>query len=400
MKNVVVRTPMERDRNLSEDYEANILLKREDLQLIRSYKIRGAYNKIRSCSDEELLKGVSCASAGNHAQGVAYVARKLGIHATIYMPLTTPSQKTERVRALGGPGVDIEMVGDVFDDAEREAVRRTEADGSIYVHPFDDPVVIEGQGTVGIEMLEDAGDAIDIMFLPVGGGGLAAGVGSWVKAKSPNTQIIGVQPEGAPSMVEAFRAGHPVRLKTIDVFTDGAAVQRVGELSFQICREVLDDVVTVPEGRLCATILRLYNENGIIVEPAGALAVAALEDFRDRIMGKTVACLISGGNNDFRRIEEIRERALIYEGVKHYFIVRFPQRSGALRQFVVDVLGPGDDITHFAYSKKTDRERGPAVVGVELRNKEDLEPLIRRMKERGFFGEYLNDNPDLLRHLV
>ncbi len=400
VKSVVVHTPMEHDVNLSEDYAAQVLLKREDLQVVRSYKIRGAYNRVRSCSDEELLKGVSCASAGNHAQGVAYAARKLGIHATIYMPLTTPSQKIERVRALGGSWVDIELVGDVFDDAEQEAVRRTEVDGSIYVHPFDDPIVIEGQGTVGIEMLEDAGDSIDIMFLPVGGGGLAAGVGSWVKAVSPETEIIGVQPEGAPSMVAAFRAGHPVRLETIDAFTDGAAVQRVGDLSFEICREVLDKVVTVPEGRLCATILRLYNEHGIIVEPAGALAIAALEDFRDRVKGKTVGCLVSGGNNDFRRIEEIRERALIYEGVKHYFIVRFPQRAGALRQFVVDVLGPGDDITHFAYSKKTDRERGPAVVGVELRNKEDLEPLIGRMKELGFFGEYLNDNPDLLRYLV
>ncbi len=391
---------MERDDHLSEDYEANILLKREDLQVVRSYKIRGAYNKIRSYSDEELRKGVSCASAGNHAQGVAYAASKLGIHATIYMPLTTPSQKIERVRAIGGSLVDIELVGDVFDDAEAEAVGRTAADGSIYVHPFDDPVVIEGQGTLGIEMLDDASDTIDIMFLPVGGGGLASGVGSWVKAISPETEIIGVQPEGAPSMMEAFQAGHPVTLETIDAFTDGAAVQRVGELTFQICRDVLDKVVTVPEGRLCATILRLYNDHGIIVEPAGALAISALEDFRDQVKGKTVACLVSGGNNDFRRIEEIRERALIYEGVKHYFIVRFPQRAGALRQFVVDVLGPGDDITHFAYSKKTDRERGPAVVGIELRNKEDLEPLISRMKELGFFGEYLNDRPDLLRYLV
>ena len=400
LKNVVVRTPMDRDDHLSKDYQADILLKREDLQVVRSYKIRGAYNKIRSYSDEELRKGVSCSSGGNHAQGVAYAASKLGIHATIYMPLTTPSQKIERVRAIGGSLVDIELVGDVFDDAEREAVRRTAEDGSIYVHPFDDPVVIEGQGTLGIEMLDDASGAIDIMLLPVGGGGLASGVGSWVKAISPDTRIIGVEPEGAPSMTEAFRAGHPVTLETINAFTDGAAVQRVGELTFQICRDVLDEVVTVPEGRLCSTILRLYNDHGIIVEPAGALAIAALEDFREQVKGKTVACLVSGGNNDFRRIEEIRERALIYEGVKHYFIVRFPQRAGALRQFVVDVLGPGDDITHFAYSKKTDRERGPAVVGVELRNKEDLEPLIRRMKELGFFGEYLNNRPDLLRYLV
>ena len=400
LKNVVVRTPMDRDEHLSEEYEADILLKREDLQVVRSYKIRGAYNKIRGCSNEELANGVSCASAGNHAQGVAFTAKKLGIHASIYMPLTTPNQKIERVRALGGPQVDIVLVGDVFDDCEKEAVARAAQDGSLCVHPFDDPAVIEGQGTLGIEMLDDATDSIDIMFLPVGGGGLASGVGSWVKAVSPNTEIIGVEPEGAPSMTEAFRAGHIVTLETIDAFADGAAVQRVGDLTFEICREVLDDMVTVPEGRLCSTILRLYNVHGIIVEPAGALAIAALEDFREQVKGKTVACLVSGGNNDFRRIEEIRERALIYEGVKHYFIVRFPQRAGALRQFVVDVLGPGDDITQFAYSKKSDRERGPAVVGVELRSKEDLEPLIRRMKELGFFGEYLNDQPDLLRYLV
>ena len=400
LKNVVVRTPMERDEHLSEEYEADILLKREDLQVVRSYKIRGAYNKIRSCSKKELENGVSCASAGNHAQGVAFASKKLGIHATIYMPLTTPSQKIERVRALGGSEVDIVLAGDVFDDCAEEAVRRAGEDGSMYVHPFDDPEVIEGQGTLGMEMLDDAADRIDIMFLPVGGGGLASGVGSWVKAVSPETEIIGVEPEGAPSMSEAFRAGHIVTLETIDVFAEGAAVQRVGDLAFEICREVLDDMVTVPEGRLCATILRLYNDHGIIVEPAGALAIAALEDFRDHVKGKTVACLVSGGNNDFRRIEEIRERALIYEGLKHYFIVRFPQRAGALRQFVVDVLGSDDDITHFAYSKKSDRERGPAVVGIELRHKENLEPLIRRMKEFGFFGEYLNDRPDLLRYLV
>ena len=400
LKNVIVRTPTERAENLSQEYDAQVLLKREDLQVVRSYKIRGAYNKIRSCSDAELRNGVSCASAGNHGQGVAFAAKKLGIHATIFMPMTTPGQKIERVRALGGPYVDIELVGDVFDDTERVAVDRAATAGSLYVHPFEDPTVIEGQGTVGIEMLDDAVDPIDVMFLPVGGGGLASGVGSWVKAISPQTKIIGVEPQGAPSMLEAFRAGHPVTLDRVDTFTDGAAVQRVGNLTFEICRDVLDEVVTVPEGRVCATILRLYSHNGIIAEPAGALAIAALEDFRDQIKGRTVACCVSGGNNDFRRIEEIRERALIYEGKKHYFIVRFPQRAGALKQFVVDVLGADDDITHFAYSKKTDRERGPAVVGVELRDPNHLEPLIGRMKELGFFGEYLNDQPDILRYLV
>lgn len=400
LKNVVVRTPLERDEHLSEDYGAEVLLKREDLQPVRSYKIRGAYNKIRVCSDAELARGVSCASAGNHAQGVAYACRLLEIRGTIYMPRTTPTQKVERVRAIGGALVEIVLVGDVFDDTEREAIARAAADGSVFVHPFDDPLVIEGQGTVGKEILEDAPGPLDMLFVPVGGGGLAAGVGSWVKAVSPETRIVGVEPEGAPSMLEAFRAGHVVTLDSIEGFTDGAAVRRVAPRTFEICREVLDRMVTVPEGRICSMILRMYNDHGIIVEPAGALAVAALEDFRDEIRGKRVVSIVSGGNNDFRRIEEIRERALIYEGRKHYFIVRFPQRAGALRQFLNEVLGPEDDITHFAYSKKTDRERGPAVVGLELKNRDALAPLVERMKALGFFGEYLNERPDLMRYLV
>jgi threonine dehydratase len=400
LQSVVVDTPLERDENLSEEYGAEILLKREDLQPVRSYKIRGAYNKIRSCSDEELARGVSCASAGNHAQGVAFACRHLGIHGTIYMPQTAPNQKVERVRAIGRDRVDIVLTGDVYDDTEREALEKSAADGSVFVHPFDDPQVIEGQATVGKEILDDAPGPIDIVFLPVGGGGLAAGVGSWIKSVSPRTEIIGVEPAGAPSMVAAFAAGHVVTLDTIDPFTDGAAVRTVGKRTFAICQDVLDRVVTVPEGRICSMILRMYNDHGIIVEPAGALAVAALEDFRSEVAGKRVVAIVSGGNNDFRRIEEIRERALIYEGRKHYFIVRFPQRAGALRQFLNEVLGPHDDITHFQYSKKTDRERGPAVVGLELRSREDLEPLMGRMKALGFFGEYLNEQPDLMRYLV
>jgi threonine dehydratase len=304
------------------------------------------------------------------------------------------------VRAIGGSLVEIVLVGDVFDDTELEAFARAEQDDLVFVHPFDDPQVIEGQGTVGKEILDDAPGHVDILFLPVGGGGLASGVGSWIKSVSPKTRIVGVEPEGAPSMSEAFKAGHVVTLESIDAFTDGASVRRVGSRTFEICREVLDEMVTVPEGRICSMILRMYNDHGIIVEPAGALAVAALDDFRDQVRGKRVVCVVSGGNNDFRRIEEIRERALIYEGKKHYFIVRFPQRAGALRQFLNEVLGPDDDITHFAYSKKTDRERGPAVVGLELKSRDALEPLMKRMKTLGFFGEYLNERPDLMRYLV
>ncbi len=400
LQGIVVHTPLERDDDLSAEFGAEVYLKREDLQPVRSYKIRGAYNKIRSLSDDDLRRGVSCASAGNHAQGVAYAVRKLGIRGVIYMPRTTPAQKVERVRSIGGEHVRIVLCGDVFDEAESEALERAREDGSIFVHPFDDPLVIEGQGTVGKEILDDAPAAIDYLFVPVGGGGLAAGVGSWFKAMSPATRVIGVEPAGAPSMVEARRAGHVVTLESIDAFTDGAAVRRVSERTFEVCQEVLDDVVLVPEGRICSMILRMYNDHGIIVEPAGALASAALEDFRGSIRGKFVVAIVSGGNNDFRRIEEIRERALIHEGKKHYFIVRFPQRAGALRQFLNEVLGPEDDITHFQYSKKTDRERGPAVVGIELTSRNALPPLMERMKSLGFFGEYLNDRPDLMRYLV
>jgi threonine dehydratase len=316
------------------------------------------------------------------------------------MPLTTPGQKVERVRAIGGSLIEIVLVGDVFDDTEVEALARTAEDGSLYVHPFDDPQVIEGQGTVGKEILDDAPGTIDYVFVPVGGGGLASGVGSWIKTASPGTRIIGVEPKGAASMLKALKKGKVVTLDSIEAFTDGAAVRRVGNLTFNICRKVLDQMVTVPEGRICSMILTMYNDHGIIVEPAGALAVTALEDFRGQVRGKRVVCIVSGGNNDFRRIEEIRERALIYEGKKHYFIVRFPQRAGALRQFLNDVLGPDDDITHFEYSKKTDRERGPAVVGIEVSGPEAIEPVMERMKTLGFFGEYLNDRPDLMRYLV
>ncbi len=397
---VIVRTPLEHDARLSEDYGAEVLLKREDLQPVRSYKIRGAYNKIRSCTEAELAGGVSCASAGNHAQGVAYACRKLGIRGTIYMPRTTPAQKFERVRAIGGSLIEIVLTGDVYDETEQAALERVAGDDSVFVHAFDDARVIEGQGTLGREILDDAPGPIDFLLVPVGGGGLAAGVGSWVREDSPSTRIIGVEPAGAASMRASFDRGAVVTLEAMDPFTDGAAVRTVGTLTFPICRRVLERVVTVPEGRICSMILRMYNEHGIIVEPAGALSVAALEDLREEIRGKRVVAIVSGGNNDFRRIEEIRERALIHEGKKHYFIVRFPQRAGALRQFLNEVLGPDDDITHFAYSKKTDRERGPAVVGLELKDRAALEPLMDRMKALGFFGEYLNERPDLMRYLV
>lgn len=400
LKGVVQPTPLLQNLNLSEHFNAQINLKREDLQVVRSYKIRGAYNKISALSADELEKGVVCASAGNHAQGVAYSCRLLKVKGKIFMPSTTPGQKVTSVEMFGREFVEVVLNGDTFDDAYSEAIAEANANDKAFIHPFDDIKIIEGQGTVGKEILEDTHAPIDYLFLPVGGGGLASGVASYFKQLSPNTKIIGVEPAGAPAMQQSIQAGENQTLKSIDKFVDGAAVKRVGDLTFEICREVLDEVVTVPEGKICSTILKLYNRDAIVVEPAGALTVAALDQFADEIADKNVVCVVSGSNNDITRMEEIKERSLLYEGFKHYFIVRFPQRAGALQEFVAEVLGPNDDITHFEYSKKNYREKGPALVGIELKNRSDFQPLLERMQSHGFLGEYLNDQPDLFRYLV
>jgi len=269
-----------------------------------------------------------------------------------------------------------------------------------YIHPFDDPLIIDGQATVGLEILQDTKQHIDYIFIPVGGGGLAAGVGGYFKHMSPNTKIIGVEPAGAPSMEKSVEAGKVVEMKKIDKFVDGAAVQKVGELTFEVCKEVVDDFIAVPEGRICTKILELYNRDAIVIEPAGALSIAALDFYKDKIKGKNVVCIVSGSNNDITRTEEIKERSLLYEGLKHYFIVRFPQRAGSLRTFVDVVLGPNDDVTHFEYSKKTNREKGPAVIGIEVQKKEDFNGLVQRMEENGFIYEYLNEKPDLFQFLI
>jgi threonine dehydratase len=400
LSDVVMQTPLQLNLNLSEDFKANIYLKREDLQQVRSYKIRGAYNKIAKLSDEERSRGVVCASAGNHAQGVAYSCSKLGIKGKIYMPATTPKQKVRQVEMFGKENVEVLLTGDTYDDAHRMALEDCRKTGMAFIHPFDDREIIEGQATVGLEILQDSKEDIDYLFIPIGGGGLAAGVGAYFKQISPNTRIIGVEPAGAPSMQRSFEAGKVVALDKIDKFVDGAAVQRVGDLTFKICKQVLDEIQTVPEGKICTKILELYNRDAIVIEPAGALSIAALDFYRDQIKGKNVVCIVSGSNNDITRTEEIKERSLLYEGLKHYFIVRFPQRSGALRTFVDVVLGPNDDITHFEYSKKTNREKGPAMIGIELQKKEDFEGLIKRMEENGFVYEYLNENPDLFQFLI
>jgi len=400
LKDVILHTPLQHNLNLSEEFGANVMLKREDLQLVRSYKLRGAYNKIAHLSEAEMKKGVVCASAGNHAQGVAYSCSKLGIFGKIYMPATTPKQKIRQVEMFGKENIEVDLKGDTYDDSYTLAVEDCRKNDMTFIHPFDDSEIIEGQGTVAIEILQDTKDPIDFLFIPIGGGGLAAGVGAYFKQLSPHTKIIGVEPEGAPSMLRSVEAGKVITLEKIDKFVDGAAVQRVGDLTFEICREVVDKIQTVPEGKICTKILELYNRDAIVIEPAGALSVAALDFFRDEIKGKNVVCIVSGSNNDITRTEEIKERSLLYEGLKHYFIVRFPQRAGALRTFVDIVLGPNDDITYFEYSKKTNREKGPAVIGIELQQKEDYAGLLRRMEENGFVYEYLNEKPDLFQFLI
>lgn len=400
LKNVVTVTPLTQNINYSRKFDANILLKREDLQQVRSYKIRGAYNKISSLSEEELKNGIVCASAGNHAQGVAFACHKLKIHGTIFMPTPTPNQKLEQVEMFGGKYVTVKLIGDTFDDAQKHAAIECEIQGKTFVHPFNDPKIIEGQATVGLEILEQTNEFIDYVFVPVGGGGLASGLSTVFKILSPKTKIIGVEPLGAPSMKTAFEQNKNVCLETIDKFVDGAAVQQVGDITFKICKENLDQIITVAEGKVCQTILDLYNKDAIVVEPAGALTISALDYFVNEIKGKNVICVISGSNNDITRTAEIKERALLYEGLKHYFIVRFPQRAGALKEFVAEILGPQDDITHFEYSKKHNRENGPAIVGIELKNKNALKPLIKRMKEKNFYGDYLNDKPDLFQYLI
>ncbi|MEW7290592.1 threonine ammonia-lyase IlvA [Aquimarina sp. 2304DJ70-9] len=400
IKEVAMVTPLMNSIRYSRRYDANVLLKREDLQRVRSYKIRGAFNKISSLTKEALNKGVVCASAGNHAQGVAFACHHLKIEGTIYMPSVTPKQKVAQTKMFGGEYVKIVLEGDTFDDSSKAAMKACELEEKTFVHPFEDPKTIEGQGTIGLEIFKQTDVPIDYVFVAIGGGGLASGLCGALKALSPKTKIIGVEPDGAPSMLTSIQNNKNTKIPEIDKFIDGAAVQKVGDLNFEICKEYLSDMFTVPEGMVCQTILDLYNRDAIVVEPAGALTLAALEFYKDKIKGKNVVCIVSGSNNDITRTAEIKERALLYADLKHYFIVRFPQRAGALKQFVGEVLGPNDDITHFEYSKKSSRENGPAVVGIELKNKNDLEPLITRMKELNFFGDYLNDKPDLFQFLV
>ena len=400
LSTVVLETPWQPIERWSKKLDATVFLKREDLQQVRSFKIRGAYNKIKTLSQSECEQGIVCASAGNHAQGFAFSCRDLRIKGTVFMPLPTPKQKVEQVRMFGGDFVDIQLVGDTYDDSQKAARVFQKQTQALFIHPFDDTDVIEGQATLALEILDQAQQDLDYLFVPVGGGGLVSGILIIFKALSPNTKIIGVEPVGAPSMYQSLQKQHVVALSQIDKFVDGAAVQKVGDLCFEISKKHLDDCILVEEGRICKEILDLYNKEGIVAEPAGAIALAALEQFDQPLKGKQVGVLICGGNNDITRTPEIKERALLHAQLKHYFIIRFPQRAGALKDFVNDILGPNDDITFFEYSKKTSRVNAPAVVGIRLQSASDFEPLLHRMKAGGFFGDYLNNQPDLYQFLV
>lgn len=400
LKDVVVHTPLEYNQRLSEKYGCKVYLKREDLQVVRSFKIRGAYNKMKHLAPEETKNGVVCASAGNHAQGVAYSCRALKVHGKIFMPSTTPKQKISQVELHGRGYIEIILVGDTFDDSYKKAMECAEKEKRTFIHPFDDKDVIAGQGTVAVEILNDCDEPIDFLFASIGGGGLFSGIGTYFQGVSPNTKLIGVEPSGAPAMAKSLEAGKVIELPEIDKFVDGAAVQRVGDHTYSICQTILDDLLLVPEGKICTTILNLYNENAIVAEPAGAMSIAALDFYKEQIKGKTVVCVVSGGNNDIGRMQEIKERSLLYEGLQHYFIVNFPQRAGALREFLDEVLGPTDDITRFEYTKKNNKESGPALVGIEVKHREDYHGLVERMKKKGFPFTEVNKDSNLFNLLI
>jgi threonine dehydratase len=379
-------SPLQRSGRLSVLTEWQVHLKREDLQPVRSYKLRGAFNLMAQLSAEERAAGAVCASAGNHAQGVALASRKLGITARIYLPRTTPRQKRDRIRVHGGDRVELILTGDTYDDAAAAAADDARTTGAALIPPFDDLRTMAGQGTIGAEILAGLPHPPDAIVVPVGGGGLISGLISYLRERAPSVQVIGAEPAGAASMTAALNAGEPVTLPELDPFVDGAAVRRVGQAPFAILSRSPVTMLTVDEGAICTEMLALYQHEGIIAEPAGALATAALPQVRELPGLKAlpddavVVALISGGNNDVSRYGEVIERSLVHSGLKHYFLVEFAQKPGALRQFLDDVLGPDDDITLFEYVKRNNRETGPALVGIELGSADGIGPLLGRME--------------------
>ena len=397
LEGVVGRTPLHRAPRLSALTGLDVWLKREDLQEVRSYKARGAYNLIAQLSEAERAAGVTCASAGNHAQGVAFACARTGVHATIHLPRTTPRQKRERIAALGGTSVHVVVDGDTYDDAAALSRAFALESGATQVPAFDDPRTIAGQGTVAVEVLDQLPAPPDAVVVPVGGGGLLAGTLGYLADRSPGTRVIGAEPAGAASMAAALRYGAPVELDELDGFIDGAAVRKVGSSTYDAAAAHHPTMLAVPEGLVCVEMLDLYQSDGIIAEPAGALAPAVLRLPSNLRAGSTVVCVLSGGNNDVSRYAEVVERALVHEGLKHYFLVDFPQEPGALRRFLDEVLGPDDDITLFEYVKRSNRETGPALVGVELQRREDYAPLMRRMEASPLRVELVEPSSPLFR---
>ncbi|MDP5184451.1 threonine ammonia-lyase IlvA [Blastococcus sp. BMG 814] len=376
---VAERTPLQRNARLSGLTGADVWLKREDLQVGRSYKIRGAYNTIAGLDGAARAAGVVCASAGNHGQGVAYACRALQVRGRVYVPGTTPRQKRERIAALGGDMATLVVVGDSYDEAAAAAAADSATTGATLVPAFDALSTVTGQATVAVEVLEQLGCAPDVVVLPVGGGGLLAGCGTWLRRHSPGTRLVGVEPAGAAGMAAALAAGKPVELPEIDTFVDGAAVRRVGAVTLPLVRDSGAELLTVPEGQVCTEMLDLYQADGIIAEPAGALSSSAVNGGLAGVEpGQTVVCLLSGGNNDVSRYAEVIERSLVHRGLKHYFLVEFPQEPGALRRFLDEVLGPDDDIVLFEYVKRDNRETGAALTGIELGSADGLPALLAR----------------------
>lgn len=397
---VVQETPLQFNKRLSDAYGAKVYLKREDLQEVRSFKIRGAYNKISSLTDDEKKRGVVCASAGNHAQGVAWSCANLKIKGAIFMPAISPTQKVDRVKHFGDGYVDVILTGNTFDEALAAALEYEKKNNAVFVHPFNDETVIAGQGTIAKEIYEKLEGNIDVIVTCLGGGGLTSGVASYMKYVKPDVKIYGAEPKGAAEMAASIKAGRLVVLDSIDTFVDGAAMKTTGQITFDICKELVDDIKVVPEGRVCAEMVDLYQNEGIVVEPAGALSVSALDQLTKEIKGKTVVCVISGGNNDILRYPEILERSLVYKGLKHYFILEFAQKPGQLRNFLDNALGPNDDIVRFEYVKKTNKEKGPALVGIELKNKDDLQPLKDRMEKIGLIFRHITAEDMLYQFLI
>ncbi len=400
LKGVVLKTPLKRDHFLSRKFNCDIFLKQENLQETRSYKIRGAYNKMVQLRSVQGVKRVVCASAGNHAQGVAHASCLLQMKADIFMPTTTPAQKIGQVKMFGGESIKLHLVGDTFEEALAEALKYVDLNGIPFIPPFDDPEIIAGQGTIALELLQQSTSVPDYVIVPVGGGGLAAGIAQVLSKLSPETKLITVEPEGAPSLKAALKVGRPICLDKVDPFVDGAAVKCIGSTTFGILKDKIALHITIPEGKVCTTILETYNKAGLVLEPAGALSIAALSQLKKIIRDKTIVCVISGGNNDITRMEEIKERSLLYEDLKHYFLVRFPQRAGALKEFVSNVLEPHQDISHFEYIKRTGKEKGSVLVGIELPEPKGHLQLQRRMEDHNFSNMYLNDKPEIFDLLV